>query len=210
MGKGDAIKFWEDKWLKNDSTLKQNFKRLFNISLQQSCFINQVGSWVEGQWKWSLSWRRSLFVWETSLLDELMKELDAVNILKEGQKDNWMWEASDDGKFSVKSCYEVLLGPNLIEDHGFFKLLWSVAAPSKVLAFSWRVALDRIQTKHNLKKRGVIHSDPLSSCTFCQTQVESMNHLLFSCSFSWQVYMDAYLQLAGSIFCTSGGCTGTF
>lgn len=155
VGKGDAMKFWEDRWKRNDITFKQKYKRLFDISLQQSSLINQVGGWEEGKWKWSLSWRRSLFVWENALLENLMRDLEVVT-LKEGHKDKWIWEASDDGLFSVKSCYEVLRGPNSSDDHVFFKQLWSVVAPSKVFAFTWRVALDMIQTKQNLKKKGVI------------------------------------------------------
>lgn len=48
-----------------------------------------------------------------------MKDLKSVK-LKEGQKDSWIWEASSDGLFSVRSCYESLLELTPSENHVFF------------------------------------------------------------------------------------------
>ena len=47
VGDGKEIKFWEDKWVDNESP-KKKFPRL-----------------------WKLGWRRALFVWESSQVDQL-------------------------------------------------------------------------------------------------------------------------------------------
>ncbi|XP_057432728.1 uncharacterized protein LOC130725526 [Lotus japonicus] len=75
--------------------------------------------------------------------------------------------------------------------------LWSRGplAPSNILAFSWRVLLDRIQTKENLKKRGIIQPGQQSNCVFCHNQEESLSHLSFSCKFAWEVWSRTFKWL---------------
>lgn len=50
----------------------------------------------------------------------------------------------------------------------------------------WRVLLNRIQTKENLVRRNVLLCDP--SGPWCNSVVESASHLLFGCTFAWDVW----------------------
>lgn len=64
--------------------------------------------------------------------------------------------------FSVKSCYTILQNLGLVvggltrEEAGVFHDMWKSKAPSKVLAFSWNLLLDRIPTKVNLLRRHLL------------------------------------------------------
>lgn len=51
VGCGTSIRFWHDKW--NDAgPLKESNPRLFALSLQRNCYINQIG-----KLKMSLDWK---------------------------------------------------------------------------------------------------------------------------------------------------------
>ncbi|XP_057450142.1 uncharacterized protein LOC130741304 [Lotus japonicus] len=65
---------------------------------------------------------------------------------------------------------------------------WEPEAEGLFTAFIWRVLWGRLQTKENLKRRGIITGDQLVTCVFCNTDEESMKHLLFSCPFAAQVW----------------------
>lgn len=73
-----------------------------------------------------------------------------------------------------------------------FKSLWYVPSPSNVLAFTWKMFHDRIQTRDNLRKRQAIPSQSDLRCPFCVSQEETSSHLLFSCPLSWNVWMACY------------------
>lgn len=45
------------------------------------------------------------------------------------------------------------------EEDKVFDVLWRSKAPSKVVAFSWTMLLDRIPTRSNLAKRRVLDID---------------------------------------------------
>lgn len=64
----------------------------------------------------------------------------------------WKWEPEEFGVYSVRSAYNVLTVGDFVQP---FKMLWKSLAPKKVLAFAWKLILDRIPTKLNLL-RGVI------------------------------------------------------
>jgi hypothetical protein len=77
------------------------------------------------------------------------------------EEDEWKWGLEEDGSFSVKSSYlflDKLFMPESSlseEDLRVFSLIWKSPAPSKVLAFSWKLLRDRLPTRNNLALRGV-------------------------------------------------------
>lgn len=71
VGVGDTILFWMDSWT-GYTLLKEQFPRLFSISLQQHQLISEVGFWNANLWDWNLTWRRNLFQWENEQLEALV------------------------------------------------------------------------------------------------------------------------------------------
>jgi hypothetical protein len=114
-----------------------------------------VERWSKGEW----GWRRRLFVWEETLLEELVRVLPGVELKEE--EDEWRWVLEDNGSFSVKSVY-LLLGrvfgqtSNLSDqDLRVLNNIWKSPAPSKVIAFAWKLLRYRISTRVNLEHRGI-------------------------------------------------------
>lgn len=104
-----------------------------------------------------------------------------------------------EGKYTVKSAYSWQKDYGLAESVPEFEWLWKIHAPSNVKVFIWKVFWNRIQTKDNLLKRGIIHSSSDSKCPFCNVLEESTSHLLFGCSFSYKVWQLCYRWLGFSV-----------
>lgn len=69
--------------------------------------------------------------------------------LVEGKYDAWSWVTDSEGKYTVKSTFDMLQGLDLEEPVEVFDQLWKGLAPSNALVFAWKAMWGRIQSKHN-------------------------------------------------------------
>lgn len=60
---GERIKFWIDKWC-NNRVLREEFPRLFELSVDKGGSVMQYRQQGEGSGQWSLRFRRQLRVWK--------------------------------------------------------------------------------------------------------------------------------------------------
>ncbi|KAL8146232.1 hypothetical protein AgCh_004104 [Apium graveolens] len=89
------------------------------------------------------------------------------------------------GEFSVKSCYRKLVGEYSTPDAGFWKKIWALEVPGKIIFFIWRTCRLCLPTAQALiGKRVQIDS----SCSWCRTEYEDAKHVLFECSFASLVW----------------------
>ncbi|GKV32830.1 hypothetical protein SLEP1_g41400 [Rubroshorea leprosula] len=155
IGEGKGVSFWWDKWC-GEGCLANIFPRLYLLSTGKDKECYQMGNTQNGTWKWNLSWRRTLFEWEKKAAMKLQGILDNVKITS-GCLDKWQWIHSSDGLYSTKMAYVKLTKERAgSKEAKMSKRIWNPMLPSKIAAFNWRVILDRILTKVNLHKRGVI------------------------------------------------------
>jgi hypothetical protein len=183
VGNGNLTLFWSDVWVGNQS-LHDRFPRIFSILNQQTAVISSMGEWVGGVWRWVITWRREFFAWEVPIFREFM---DLVQQFVPSNRDDiWLWREDRIEGFSVKSCYFLLLRNFRILrtldpcSKFAFSHIWNCGIPSKISAFSWQLLLDRIPTKENLRKIGIIHHHH-SVCIFCNDSMESALHLFLHC-----------------------------
>ena len=73
------------------------------------------------------------------------------------------WKDED---FSVKSAYECVAKSDICNENVNFKHLWMSRKFPNVLTTAWRVLLDRLPTRINLARRGVVVSTTL--CALCK------------------------------------------
>jgi hypothetical protein len=183
VGSGNSTKFWKEVWLGNQS-LEARFSRLFGISTQKEALVSEVAYWENGVWRWGLMWRRNFFVWEEELVDELMVVLNLASITT--TEDKSLWNPGGEEGFSVKSTYVFL--DHILNPYQqlpslllfAFKFIWKCGVPSKVSAFAWQLLLDRLPTRDNLRRRGVVNVEG-SRCPYCLAEVESATHLFLHC-----------------------------
>ncbi|GKV25499.1 hypothetical protein SLEP1_g34934 [Rubroshorea leprosula] len=185
LGEGNSVKFWEDIWI-GDESLAQKFPRLFLNSLGRSKSISQMGFWNNETWNWSLEWRRPNFSWEEHSMAELWRMLQNIQPIK-GQKDQWEWR-HDHGIYSAKSGYQALSSNHQQSRINLHKRIWCRLVPTKICAFVWKVLQDRIPSKVNLYKRGIVPDLHLATCMLCDESIEDINHLFLHCKFAYAVW----------------------
>jgi hypothetical protein len=190
VGNGRLTKLWKDVWVEGQR-LDRRFPRLFGISVQKDHVICEVGSWINGVWRWELEWRRNFFDWEEIILHEFLEVLARVNIKEED--DIWCWNPGGGDGFSVKSTYGFLdsllnvRAPLSYLETFAFKFIWKSGVLSKVSALAWQLLLDRIPTRENLRRRDVIRLLD-ANCPFCALEVESAQHLFLHCRFTARIW----------------------
>jgi len=134
-----------------------------------------------GERVWLFEWRRELFVREKELLQNLLLRLEGV--ILGVNPDCWVWKSEEGGIFSIRSCYKILQSLCLEEggvsrdEEVVFRDMWKSRAPSKVLAFSWLLFIDRISTKIDLAKKMILSMEDSKRCVFCGLFDESVEHL---------------------------------
>jgi hypothetical protein len=157
--------------------------------------------WVErdGVYRWDWIWRRRLFAWENTMLAGLLDII--LNGVFSEEEDKWEWRLEDNGIFSVKSAY-LLLGSVFSPESTLGDLelrvlnnMWKSPAPSKVLAFSWKLVRDRLPTRENLRKRGVVGNGGVTDCVHCNGIPEAAVHLFLHCNFASSVWKAVFRWL---------------
>lgn len=185
--------FWKEAWLVNEPFCLI-FPMLFSLATNKEYCVGDMwpGGGIGG--RRGFEWRRELFVWERDLLHNLEVVLEEVVV--GGGPDRWVWKPEVGGIFSVKSCYASLQKLDSSEgelstvDKVVFGDLWKCGAPSKALAFSWKLILDRIPSKVNLAKRRLLASEDSKMCVFCGLFDETSIHLFLHCNVISQVWRE--------------------
>ncbi|GJW54293.1 RNA-directed DNA polymerase, eukaryota [Tanacetum coccineum] len=102
-----------------------------------------------------------------------------INSLELAQmQDHWYWSLMGTCIFLVKSVRNFIDDFLLVSDE--IPTRWVKMIPIKVNVFAWRVRMDKLPTRLNLSFRGM--EIPSILCPICDLEVESISHLLFSCS----------------------------
>lgn len=101
-------------------------------------------------------------------------------------EDNQIWHYENNGIFSVRSGYRLAQSEDLAgipsssssSMIGWWKGLWNLSVPSKILIFMWRLCLNRLHNGDNLLFRNI---DVPSFCSNCGRSGESVVHVFWFC-----------------------------
>jgi len=130
-------------------------------------------------------------MWEDGLLENLFEVLEGC--ARSEREDAWWWKLEEEGRFTVRSSYELLAGlmmpPETLSESKemVFGSVWKSPALSKVVVFSWQLLLDHIPTKVNLVRRTILPADASDRCVFCDQAGETSSHLFLHCN--WFFYV---------------------
>ena len=125
------------------------------------------------------------------LLDNFVLQTDVV--------DRWLWLHDVVRGYTVRGAYCLLtrqehrLG-DVRGDH-----VWHSHVPLKVSILAWRLLRDRLPTKNNLLRRGIIQQTDIQCAMGCGVD-ETAPHVFFHCSFYgtlWQ-HMRQWLGVSGA------------
>ncbi|XP_057484663.1 uncharacterized protein LOC130771052 [Actinidia eriantha] len=189
VGDGSTIKFWKDICLGN-LPLQSQFPTLYRITINKSEFLSDVYIRFEETQRWDFLFRRPLLVREVEALDDL-NDLMAVSGVEINldRHDQLVWQGCPSGKFSVKSIYEKAFSSHSAVDETF-KLLWENVAPPRVQCFGWLSYLGRVKSSEYLLSLGIIQNESEAMCSFCNGELETLDHLLLHCVLVWKCWAD--------------------
>lgn len=144
IGDGSSILFWSDVWI-GSNALRSIFPKLYQISTFRNGLVNEMGQWVNDQWRWNLVWRRKLLSYEEQQYHHLLSMLEPT-IIRQGKDDKLIWPCNSDGSFSVKSCCTLIDNTSSATDRVFEANVWIKGPPRKFRCFSgWQYRTKLVQ-----------------------------------------------------------------
>ncbi|GJZ08952.1 RNA-directed DNA polymerase, eukaryota [Tanacetum coccineum] len=154
-----------------------NVHKAQRIDLISHCRIRMGNVADKLQSSVALSLRRTVRGGVKAHQFDLLQKLVETTILT-NLEDRWVWDLNGEGVFRVKDARMLLNERFLPKDSTATR--WVKSIPIKINVFDWNVYLDRLPTRLNLMKRGVLV--PSLLCPVCNADHEDTSHLLFSCS----------------------------
>nr|GEZ53826.1 RNA-directed DNA polymerase, eukaryota [Tanacetum cinerariifolium] len=176
VGNGLSTSFWNDLWI-GDAHLRYMFPLLYALDSNKECTMaDKMNAPL------TFSFRRTVRGGAESL--QLAHLLDLLGpVILSNMEDQWISNMNGDGVFRVKDVRILLDEVFLPNDATPTRWIKSIAI--KVNVFAWKVSLDRLPTRSNMSKRGVVV--PSLSCPICNLIHEDTSHLLFSCGLASEV-----------------------
>lgn len=138
--------------------------------------------------------------WDVQRLHEVFVSIDIPAILNiplctRNETDFWAWSHENNGIFSAKSAYIMLINTihrreawlenragssNVESEAGSWKRLWNIQVPTKIRMFLWRLSKHSLPTNDVRAQRHMADSSP---CGLCCAQ-DSWRHSLLDCTMS--------------------------
>ncbi|GKA00995.1 RNA-directed DNA polymerase, eukaryota, reverse transcriptase zinc-binding domain protein [Tanacetum coccineum] len=177
LGNGLMTKFWEEGWL-DGYKLKDRFPRAYALDNCKSISVGHKLSHLNLTNSFRRSPRGGV---EETQVEELKALIQNVE-LNQG-KDKWKWSGNKSGEYSVSSA-RYLIDTKLLPK-GNMVTRWIRYVPIKVNILAWKVMSNSLPTRFNISRRGIdIES---LSCVNCETGIETVNHLFFSCDLAKRI-----------------------
>lgn len=133
-------------------------------------------NWSSNSKWWKLKWRRLLLSRE--LIQEIWLLISPVH-LNEEKRDLLVWTCDSKGLFPVKACNHLVNSVML-----FF---WVKSSTSKVEAFTWLTALDRLSTRDFFAHRGNLCCRGELFPFWCLHN-ETLSHVMLRCHGIWLLW----------------------
>ncbi|XVE65706.1 hypothetical protein DITRI_Ditri08aG0021300 [Diplodiscus trichospermus] len=178
IGDGLTINAWSDPWLRN----AENFHVTNPVMTgMESLLVHAL--FIPGRKEWDVELMSEMFNTE---------DADAILSIPLGNTyypDQRIWNFSKDGSYTVRSAYRVAI--QLFFPYDIFKVtgdwwdLWNLKVPPKIKAFLWRLGINVLPNRDNLRSKGV--QVPLE-CVFCNGELENSWHSFINCSYAQQCW----------------------
>ncbi|XP_071687335.1 uncharacterized protein [Rutidosis leptorrhynchoides] len=184
IGNGGDTSFWEDAWL-TDQPLKLTFARLYHMERNQAAKVQDRITWAANEpqilWDWIREFQGRAHADLLTLMNLLFSYVKQDRTL-----DAWYWNLSSNGIFTTKKLSRLIDDITILDNRSRTETMKNNLVPLKLEVFIWRTMRRRLPTKTELDKRG-IDLDSVR-CPLCDDDVESIDHSLFLCRHSYEVW----------------------
>ena len=96
--------------------------------------------------------------------------------------------------YSGRESYRFLTLSGVTLDRDIVDDVWLKHIPSKVSLMVWRLLRNRLPTRDNLARRGILHSDASTCAAGCDVS-ESALHLFINCDYSSRLWTNVRFWL---------------
>nr|GEW46955.1 RNA-directed DNA polymerase, eukaryota, reverse transcriptase zinc-binding domain protein [Tanacetum cinerariifolium] len=159
------------------------------------CFINKKAgngiktSFWEEKWRGDMSFKEKyprVFALESNKKISVSNKMHHIDIgtTLSNSNDRWSWSLAGSGEFSVASVRKHI--DDLRLGGSPQKTRWISTVPIKINILAWKVRYDFLPTHLNLSRRCIEIQSIYRSC--CNKEVESTNHMFFTCSLVRNIY----------------------
>ncbi|KAG9442593.1 hypothetical protein H6P81_018447 [Aristolochia fimbriata] len=182
VGNGQHTLFWRDIWL-GSVPLRISHPSLCRVAaLPDATVLGTLGSNHSHSTDWTSVFRRALREDEVIALSSL-ESLIGSFYKDDDRPDSLIWSPSTDGSFTMAFAYKALLPSS---DAHVSRRAWQLLAPPKVQFFIWSSLHGKILTRDVLARRGQQLNSLL--CPSCDTWMETADHLLLHCEYTWKIW----------------------
>lgn len=175
IGNGLTCRFWTDNW-SSFGCLKHYFSNDSNFSLRIP--LDATLSSLQRGGNWCLPHARS----EKQL--NLHSYLTTVQLTETEDQYDWVIDGVITTTYSTGSVYSTLYGAG--ETVPWSKIVWIAGGIPKHSFLCWLFVLNRCPTRDRLLQWG-IQTSPI--CLLCDSSPESRDHLFFSCTYAWNLWL---------------------
>ncbi|XP_058774729.1 uncharacterized protein LOC131649001 [Vicia villosa] len=139
-----------------------------------------------GKWKWKIRAGKK-GIWFSALENRYGSNVEALRSGNNGSSRWWkdicdlnLDSIEESRDYSVKEAYNTLMPEPGSDVRIAWSKLWNKAIPTKVSCLAWRLVQNKIATKDNLVRRGVLLQGQERCAGECGRE-ENVSHLFFEC-----------------------------
>ncbi|CAN1837968.1 Putative ribonuclease H protein At1g65750 [Linum perenne] len=167
---GRQTKFWNERWLDSGILLKNHATDISAINNFEvvADFCSHDGVWDHDKLRSCLS-------------EEAVRQVVGMPTPRDNLGEDYpVWGLETNGKFSIKSCYNMIkeLQPDDDQTRTMWKLVWQWPGPNRIRHFLWLVSHNKVLTNLERRRRHISQS---TICQCCNAEEESLIHLLHDC-----------------------------
>ena len=159
---------WIEPWCENFS-LKDSFLSLYAICQDKNLRVKGL---IVSTTLWNFNWNRNLSQEKSTLEEELKKKLQSI-IINTEKVDTWTWGT---GIYNVKEPYIIIMENSVDVERLRLVEVWNKFILLKVAIQVWRLFQNRIPSKDNLHKGGVLNGSQ-TDCSFGCMTIENVSHI---------------------------------
>ncbi|XP_071692610.1 uncharacterized protein [Rutidosis leptorrhynchoides] len=184
VGEGRDILFWEDTWA-GDQCFKDKFSRLYRLEENKHVMVNERVSWSNTGASVGWRWIRPPRGRNMGDIAEMVQTINGV-VRGENGRDFWKWVFNRDGYYITKVMAEIIDDKVLGGNSYGLETERNKLLPQSIEIFVWRAKRRRLPVRKELDNRGIdLHT---VRCPMCDEDVESLDHALVLCKFSFEVW----------------------
>lgn len=191
VGNGEKIQFWGDHWIPSWEEGK-----IFSRT-PTDCVWDRVSDFID---KPAMTWNEGKL--RSCVSNEETEAILKIPISITGSEDKIIWKHNKSGKFTVKSGYHQAYDAKARRKvqrpsssrcipRKVWTKLWSTPTIPKVRHFIWRIVRNWLASKENLFRK---QCSPTPMCPICEKEVETIEHILFRCSWAVAVWFGSGLS----------------